>query len=250
MRFYEYGDPAYPAVVLIHGMLTPYTIWRPILPALSKHYRVIVPALGGHDGDPSGEFVSAEAEADTIAAYLHAHECGVVHAVIGLSLGGVIAFCLWRSGSVDIAHLLLDGAPLAGFGTLLREGMTANYLSIVKKSKERDAKTLENFKKQFLPAQYLDDYLAFIDTMSPASVKAAVAAASVDRLKETLPDTATRLHYFHGTKINEHSSQKTARRLSSLYSAVDIHCFDGKAHGELLIYEPRRWMEETTSCFI
>ena len=62
MVFHTYGNKNNKAVVLIHGMLTPYQIWNRAAQVYeSKHY-VIVPELDGHTEDEISTFISVEDE--------------------------------------------------------------------------------------------------------------------------------------------------------------------------------------------
>lgn len=47
MKFHEFGDPKNQKIMLIHGVLTPWQIWKPQIEYFKKHYFVIVPALDG-----------------------------------------------------------------------------------------------------------------------------------------------------------------------------------------------------------
>ena len=48
MIFHTYGDKGNKAVVLIHGMLTPWQIWNTAAERFSKDHYVIVPELDAH----------------------------------------------------------------------------------------------------------------------------------------------------------------------------------------------------------
>jgi pimeloyl-ACP methyl ester carboxylesterase len=80
-----------PAVVLIHGHPFDRTLWRPQLDALSGAWRVVAPDLRGFGESPATPgAVSMRELADDVWALLA--ELGIENAaVVGLSMGGLIA---------------------------------------------------------------------------------------------------------------------------------------------------------------
>lgn len=89
IAYRDVGDG--PALLLIHGMAGSSDTWQPIIPLLSKKYRVIAPDLLGHgkSAKPRGDY-SLGAFAVWLRDLLD--ELGVHRAtVIGQSLGGGIA---------------------------------------------------------------------------------------------------------------------------------------------------------------
>jgi len=89
--YYEvagHGEP----VLFIHGLGATTTSWALQVPAFSGHYRVIAYDLRGHGrtSHPPGPYSIPQFAGDA-AALLQALGCGPTH-VVGLSLGGAIAF--------------------------------------------------------------------------------------------------------------------------------------------------------------
>ena len=86
-------------VLLLPGMMCDARLWRAQIEALSMP--VFVPDLGSHDNFP-----------DMAAAVLR--EAPDRFAVAGLSMGGILAFELWRRAPERISHLaLIDTNPHA-----------------------------------------------------------------------------------------------------------------------------------------
>ncbi|HVF40381.1 MAG TPA: alpha/beta hydrolase, partial [Gemmatimonadaceae bacterium] len=84
------GEP----VLLIHGLGSRSEDWEEQVPAMAEHFRVITYDVRGHgrSSKPAGPYSVAESAADA-AALLEALHVGPVH-VVGLSMGGMIAFQL------------------------------------------------------------------------------------------------------------------------------------------------------------
>ncbi len=105
VRFEDVG--AGPALLLLHAFPLSAAMWRPQVAALQERYRVIVPDLRGFGGSdaPPGPY-PMDTLADDAAALL-AH-LGVPRAVVvGLSMGGYIAFAFWRRHQDQVAALVL-----------------------------------------------------------------------------------------------------------------------------------------------
>ncbi len=243
MRFHEFGDRSNKIIILIHGTLTPWQIWQEQIDYFKEKYFVIVPALDAHVEEEPSEYISVEAEATAIEKYVCENYGKEVFAVCGLSMGGVIACTMFVNGRLGIANLVLDGAPLIPANALMKNIMTGSYLSIIHKSKKRDKKVLENFKKDFLPERYLESYLRFADTMSDDSVKNMLASVCNGCTRVCDNVNNTRILFLHGTKGNEMLSKKSAQMMKRNYSGVEIMCFKGLKHAELAIYKAEQWIE-------
>lgn len=100
------GASGSPTLLLVHGFPHDRTLWAPQMHALSNAYRCIAVDLRGFGESSSAPPYSMDQYADDLAALLDA--IGVERAVVGgLSLGGYIAFALWRRHAHRIQGLVL-----------------------------------------------------------------------------------------------------------------------------------------------
>lgn len=243
MNFHTFGDPTQPAVLLIHGVLTPWQIWNSQIETFRRSCFTIAVALDAHEEDADSDFLSVENEAEKIEAYCLTHLGQQLHAVCGLSMGGVIAYKLWCRRKLSITNLILDGAPLLPMGRLAASVMTSNYLSIIHKSQKRDPRVLASFKRNFLPEEYLGSYLRFADRMSDSSVRNMLSSVCSSKIEAKSPDPATRILFLHGTTMNEIVSKRAAHRLQQIHPQTQIHCFKGCSHCQKAIYSPDEWLD-------
>lgn len=241
MRIHLYGVPEHPKMLLIHGVLTPWQIWEPQIQYYKERYYVLVVELDGHTQDKASRFVSMELEAEKIEKYCEDREIKEFSVVCGLSMGGSIAQILWKNEKLKIDHLIMDGAPLIPAGRIAAAMMTRSYLKIVHKSQKRDPKTLESFKKDFLPEKYLESYLDLVDLISDTSVENIVHSVCQTELSIAVENN-TRILYLHGTKANETLSQKSAKILKEFYPEAEILCFVGDPHCYKAVFEPETWI--------
>lgn len=243
MVFHTYGNKENKAVVLIHGMLTPYQIWNKTIEEFADSHYVIVPELDGHTEDETSEFKSVEDEARKIAEYLTKELNGEVYLLAGISMGGRIVSEVAKNTGLRIENLVIDGAPLMKVNGILKSIMRNNYKAILKKSKARDPKVKASFEKNFLPGEYWNEFLKIADNMSIETVDNIID--SLFRPFEFIkyPDDM-KILFMHGTKGNESVSKKGALKMKELNPKMEIRSFDGLAHAELLCFKQEQWNRE------
>ena len=242
MRVHEFCKGDKPVMVLVHGVLTPWQIWNEQIEAFKENYNVYAVALNAHTEEEASEFVSLEQEVKEIEQYFLKQDIQTIHVLCGLSFGGVISHEIWKNGKLKVHNLVLDGAPLLPFPGIAKKMMEKSYVSIIRKSKIRDAKTIESFKKEFLPEKYLESYLKIADFMTEESMVNILNAAHIGNLCKDV-DNKSRILYMHGTKGNEILSKKVAKLMKKYYPETKVVCFKGDVHCYKAIYEPKKWIE-------
>lgn len=242
MQIHQFVDGKKPIMVLIHGILTPWQIWMPQITAFKERYDVYAVALNAHTEEDASEFVSVSSEAEEIIQYFLTQNMETIDVLCGLSMGGAIAHEIWKTGKLTINNLVLDGAPLVPFPRFAEKIMVNNYIKIIHRSKERDPKVLEAFKKNFLPEKYLDSYLKIADLISDTSIANMVHAANTGNLCKDV-NNQSRILFLHGTKGNEVLSKKAAALMKKSYPETEVVCFKGDPHCYKATYEPEKWIE-------
>ena len=246
MIFHTYGNKENKAVVLIHGMLTPWQIWKTAAKKFRKDYYVIVPELDAHTELAPTVFHSVEEESKKLHDYIMKELNGEVFLLAGLSMGGRIAATLAKSEDLNIENLVLDGAPLTRVNILMKAIMKSNYKSIIMKSKMHDAKIIERAKKDFLPEKMIPYYIKIAQNMIMVSVNNIIDSVfSPFDFKEY--KSSMNILFMHGTKGNESVSAKCAVRMKKINPQTEIRVFDGLAHAELACFKPEQWYEEVRS---
>ncbi len=255
MKMHEFIDGTKPVMVLIHGVLCPWQLNLPYVKAFQESYNVYVPALSAHTEEEASHFATLKNEVEELIQYFLQQNISTIDVLCGLSLGGKIAHEIWMDGRLKINHLVMDGAPLVSCPKFLQNIMVKNYIDIIHKSKVRDKKVLESFKKNFLPEKYLDSYLKIADHMTDDSMKNIVLAAfsggeirskvngSNANCNNLTKREDTRILFLHGTKGNEILSKKAAKRTKEHHPQTEIICFKGDMHCQKAIYEPDVWIE-------
>lgn len=105
--FDDVGPREGPGFLLIHGFPLDRRMWQEQVAGLSDTVRLIVPDLRGHGRSavPPGPY-TMEQHADDLAGLLD--HLGIRRAVVGgLSMGGYVAFALWRRHAARVAGMVL-----------------------------------------------------------------------------------------------------------------------------------------------
>jgi 3-oxoadipate enol-lactonase len=94
-------------LLLIHAFPVDARMWDQQVADLSEEHQVLTPSLPGFGGSPpAGDVLTMDAAADAVAGELD--RAGAQRAVVaGLSMGGYVAFSLWRRHRDRVAGLLL-----------------------------------------------------------------------------------------------------------------------------------------------
>jgi 3-oxoadipate enol-lactonase len=94
-------------LLLIHAFPVDARMWDQQVADLSEEHQVLAPSLPGFGGaPPAGDVLTMDAAADAAAGELEG--AGAERAVVaGLSMGGYVAFSLWRRHRDRVAGLLL-----------------------------------------------------------------------------------------------------------------------------------------------
>lgn len=249
MIFHTFGDVSKPKMVLIHGVLCPWQMWDEVVEYYREKYYIIVPELDGHTQNISTRFDSVEDEAARIEKYLAL--CGIseVDTVCGLSMGGRIAAMLWKRGNVAIKKLVLDGAPLVPASGFVSKVVVNFYIDIVQKCKQRDPKTIENSKKNFLPEKYTEPFLRLIDKMEGDSITNVCRSVLGGDFATNLSTEGMKILYMYGTKSNEMLSKKSAKLIKKHYCGIKLVKCKGMMHAELLCFHTQEWLK-TVDAFL
>ncbi|MBQ3513343.1 MAG: alpha/beta hydrolase [Lachnospiraceae bacterium] len=242
MLVHEFVEGNKPNMVLVHGVLTPWQIWMPQITVFKEQYNIYAIALNAHTEENASEFVSVPAEAEEIVQYFQTKNIDTIDVLCGISLGGKIAHEIWKSNKLNIHNLIMDGAPLVSCPRFAINIMISNYKAIICKSKIRDKKVIENFKKNFLPEKYLDNYLKIADFMTDKSIENIVNSVFDGGKIEGIKNQS-KILFIHGTKGNEVLSKKAAKLMKKYYPETEVVCFKGDAHCYKAIYEPEKWIE-------
>jgi pimeloyl-ACP methyl ester carboxylesterase len=123
---YTAGDPANPAILLIHGWAQHSVCWQPVMDRLEDRFHVVAMDLRGHGAsdkpDDPAAYTDTSLWADDVAAVMDLHHLANV-TLVGWSYGSrVIASYLATHGDGNLSGVVLAGGILA-IGNLREDWM-------------------------------------------------------------------------------------------------------------------------------
>ena len=243
MRFLEFGNTENKKIMLIHGFQVPWQVWKTQIDYFSQKYYVIVPILAGHNPIEKSTFASVQKEAEEIENYYIEQYGDQIFAICGMSMGGSVASALWANGKLHIEKLFLDGAPLVRQNKMLTVLLTNQYISLTRKTRQRDVKTLNKCEKTFIPKPYMQCFLEMMDAMNDETIKNGVTSVGQFQLPNNLKWNNIDVIYYHGTTLNEMLAKKSAKYLKKHYPKAKVVCLKGYSHGELVLRHPEQYIK-------
>ncbi len=244
MRFLEYGDRENKIILLIHGFQSPYQIWNEYIEHYKKDFHIIVPILPGHNPKSKDEFVSLEQTAKEIEDFCISNYSNDIYAIYGMSFGGVVASKLWQNKRLLIGKLIFDSSPLVSYNRLVKCFMTKFYLSVTKKIRQKDEKTLQQAKNVIVPESYLEDFRLILENMTDTTIINCLNAIDSHHLPSNIDPPNTGIFYFHGTTPNEMYAVKSGKYISKHYPNSTVRAFKGKGHCEISLMSPQIMIAE------
>ncbi len=107
---YETGDPGSPAMVLLHALGENAADWSTVAAALCPDFHMYSVDLRGHGNSGRGGQYTFELTRDDVAAVMDALDLHDI-ALVGHSMGGVVAYLLAQAQPDRIARLIVEDAP-------------------------------------------------------------------------------------------------------------------------------------------
>jgi esterase/lipase len=139
MQFEVKGNFNKPKILLVHAMFIDGRCFKKLVGYLENDYCIIIPTLDGHGTDGT-VFHSVQEEADSIIEYLYENNILKLELIAGISLGGLIAFEVFRRKQIEIKHIFLDGTPFILLPSYKRKFMKFLFVRVVHSIKKHPDK--------------------------------------------------------------------------------------------------------------
>ncbi len=169
-------------ILLVHGFPLDHTMWDPQIEALAEHYRVIAPDLRGFGHSPLGQIepsrgVSMEQYADDLAQLLDALRITEPIVLVGLSMGGYIAWQFVRKYPERLRALVQCDTRVAADNDEARAGRIKMAENVAEWGAARVAEMMgpRLFSQQAFVSQpqFVAAVRRVVENTSPAAIAAA-----------------------------------------------------------------------------
>ena len=110
MTIHEFGKDNKDVLVMFHPLGVWWDVFEYVIPELSEHYHLIIPAIPGHDPDiPLRDFSNIEEIAAEMEHWLRSNDHDHVRCLYGCSMGGALVMRLLADGIITTDIAVVDG---------------------------------------------------------------------------------------------------------------------------------------------
>jgi len=163
-----------PDLLLLHSLLAERSSFDPVLPALSRRFRLTVPDLPGYGGSaPLPEPVRIEDYADWVAELIGTLRLPQSTTVLGNGFGGFVATALALRHGALFGKLIVAGA-LAGFPAPAKEPLRALAARVAAEGMQG---ALDIAIRRMFPEDYIAAYSGVVTERKEALLKSAEPGA-------------------------------------------------------------------------
>ncbi|MFD3156882.1 alpha/beta fold hydrolase [Haloimpatiens sp. FM7330] len=237
MKFKTLGNQQKPVALFIHAMFITSDMYNQITELLKDDYYIVLPSLDGHDIEEHSTFYSAEDEADKIITYLKENNINNIKILLGVSLGGIIAFEVFRRNQVKINKVFLDGSPFIQLSQIRIKIMEIIFKKIAHKSAKDPNKLNILDKKCPSMAKLMKETCG---SMSDETIKNLAHTCYTYQLpKEIKLQLHEKLTFLYGTKEKARVCIPTVKK----YKNCNLIIKEGYSHCEFLMKKPVEYVK-------
>ena len=249
MTIHEFGKENSDVIVMFHPLGVWWDVFEYVIPEMSEHFHLIIPAIPGMDPDvPLRDFSSIEDIAGEMENWLLRNGYDHVRCLYGCSMGGALVLKMLANGKITADNAVIDGGItpyqmpkpvtyLIGLKDFLMT-MAGKYMSI---------KLLAGV---FDPNKYTDEDIVYIKkvlgSMSARTVWRGFYSTNNYNMPARLISTDTHIEYWYG------EAEKSARKwdieyVSKMLPLVILRENEGRDHAEFFTLHPKEFCADMIS---
>lgn len=239
MQFHEFGADQKETILLLHGGGLSWWSCREAAEKLQGEFHVILPILDGHAGSDR-PFTTIEDNAAEIISFIDEQLGGSVLLIGGLSLGGQILLDMLSRRRELCSYALVESAavlPSRLTNALIDPAFGSSYGLIRNKVFAR-----LQFQSLHIKPELFEDYYRDTCLIKKQDMIAFLKANTSYALKESVRDTAAKLHIYVGEKETGEILRSAEAICRALPSAV-LYRLPGLRHGEFSINHADRYAD-------
>ncbi|MCM1134720.1 MAG: alpha/beta hydrolase [Clostridium sp.] len=255
MKFYEFGDPRSPAILLLPGTCCHWRAnFEAVIPLLESDFRVVRASYDGFDETEDTVFPDMLTETEKIEGYIKENHGGKIHAAYGCSLGGSFAGLLVQRGKIHVGHAILGSSdldyetgPSAKFKAWL---ISKVFYGIFQKGRLPGFMQKKLAKMPLEERRYSEKMLDMfgiggvrMSFVKRESIRSQFYSDLITPLENGIFKPGTTVHIFYAVKMGE----KYLERYKKHFKNPDIR-YHELQHEELLICFPEKWAAEVRKC--
>lgn len=233
MNFISLGTKGAPVVMLIPGLGVSYEIFLPLAEQLRERYEIVAVEVDGFTLGRHTHFTSIDDQASQIINHIRHNYGGRIDCIYGLSLGGKILSHILERREVEVAHSIMDAAPLIALPRWLVGPL--RYLQCMNVWTCYHCRGFWSF---VFHSHYFDVLLDECHKVYPFGGGRAVLDGYKSVYTSTLQSiTGADVHYWYGS-LESFVARAQVVHLRRLSPSVKVEIFKGLNHGQLLVDKP------------
>ena len=246
MTIHEFGKENNDVLVMFHPLGVWHDVFEYVIPELSEHFHLIIPAIPGHDPDiPLRDFSSIEEITEEMEIWLRSNDHEHVRCIYGCSMGGALVMKLLADGIITADIAVIDGGItpyqmpkpvtyLIGIKDFLMT-IAGKYLSV---------KALSSV---FDPDKYSPEDMTYIKNVLGSMSARTIWRGFYSTNNYSMPSrpirTDTYIEYWYG------EYEKTARKwdieyVRKIFPRAVFRENKGQDHAEFFTLHPKRFCRE------
>ncbi len=240
MRIEEYGRRDAPVLMLLHSEAFRWDRFLAALPALTDHFRVLIPAMSGFDERfPKEHFEGVEHTARSLVAYLYRHKMLNVDGLYGLSLGGSVALQMLRDEHISVRRVVLDGCVMPSEKPpLLTKCQVLGKRMLLHTQKRMTGRLMARVSS--VGPSGLDELMEkhrILETLSNETISQVSRSCLCAPVPKSLPGLKGNAVYWYGQ--GERQDRETdIQFIYRHFPEIPVLVLKGMRHGELLFETP------------
>lgn len=238
MKFYEYGRPDNPIIIMLTGSFCPAIALDYLYEPLSKEYFTILCDYNGHH-EGSEDFTTRQNEAALIAKHIKAKGVSTVAMIYGQSMGSEIGLELLRQlteSGVDIKHALFDGAPCIRLSKPYKWFMYFKFKTMINMMRNKSAEEVIKWKflKQFTNGDtealrpMIESLVAVAPYLTKKSIRNETECCYTFDFPQFSEKMQKRIHFLYGS--GEKAYKTCHKLIEKEYPHAGMTVFDGYGH--------------------
>lgn len=240
MKFVEVGQENRDVIVLLHGGGLSWWQYQAQMDLLCENYHVVVPILDGHAGS-NADFVSIEASAKQLLAYIDKEYGGSVLLIAGLSLGGQILLDMLALRKDICQYAIVESAAI--IPDKLTAGLVAPLFSMSFPLIKKKWFAKMQFRYLGIRADLFEHYYEDTVKLSKQNLIAFTKASSLYQVKKNLKNSLARVRIIVGEKETK-KVHASAKILHDILPDSHLEIKSGLAHGQYAINQPDLYVKE------
>ena len=245
MKVVEVGQENQDVIVLLHGGGLSWWQYQSQMVLLCKNYHVVVPILDGHAGS-NADFVSIEASAKQLLAYIDKEYGGSVLLIAGLSLGGQILLEMLALRKDICQYAIVESAAI--IPDKLTASLVAPLFSMSFPLIQKKWFAKMQFRYLGIRADLFEHYYEDTVKLSKQNLIAFTKASSLYQVKKNLKDSLARVRIIVGEKETK-KMHASAKMLHDILPDSHLEIKSGLTHGQYSINHPDLYVKELLENF-